>query len=245
MILALALVVVANCAAAIPVDTDSTDAPVAIGNHQSTAPARDFTSKNQNEPRRPHLGEDRTEDSASIVLTVLTWTPWLVLLAWLLIGAGLAATVGKGTTTTATNPARVAVRPTPIGLQIGSPPIAGDVDRATLSERLDHNVALFHELLRLFSKQAPQLLAEIHSAIAAADSKRAELAAHSLRGALANLAADQSAHVALQLEEQAHDGDLHGAATTLVQLETEVARASESLEALAESQAPFGDVAAA
>jgi HPt (histidine-containing phosphotransfer) domain-containing protein len=189
------------------------------------------------------------------------WTPWVALLAWVVIGAGIAAAARSterpsveveiarralGVKPLPQKKSAVENTPANAGALRQAPPAGDSIDRTALFERLDGNTDLLRELIELFSRQGPLLLTEIRNAIASGDGARAEMAAHSLKGALANLGADRAAEVAFHLERLARASDLSTASATRSVLEREVAHVQQSLAVLKHSPAPFGhNVAAA
>ena len=74
------------------------------------------------------------------------------------------------------------------------------------------------ELLAIFLQDAESSVGEIENAIAVKDILAIEEAAHSLRGASANVGAKALAAVAGQLEQVARSGKMTGARTLLKQL---------------------------
>jgi len=93
--------------------------------------------------------------------------------------------------------------------------------------------ALLRELVNLFLQEAPRMLARIQQALACGDSKELERAAHSLKGALGNLAAPAAYEVALRLETLGREGDLTGAEKAFATLEAEIGRLKPALATLA------------
>ena len=85
------------------------------------------------------------------------------------------------------------------------------------------------------------MLERIHQGLADRDAGALELAAHSLKGTIANFGAT-AAHDAVQaLEVQAHDGDLAGAAQTAARLDTEVPRLTRALAQVIGQDTPAGE----
>ncbi len=101
---------------------------------------------------------------------------------------------------------------------------AAAIDRAELIDRLDGDEALCDHLLQLFVVDAPQALARIEQAVAAADAPLVQREAHSLRGAAAYVAARLVQRAAEQLERAGRDGDLARADGLLRPLAREISR---------------------
>lgn len=105
------------------------------------------------------------------------------------------------------------------------------LDRAAALERVEGDVELLQELVELFLADAPERMAEIRSALAACDGEGLQQAAHSLKGAAANLSALALASVAKHLEDAGRRQDFVVAAQAYAALEAEVDRLQEALSA--------------
>ena len=66
------------------------------------------------------------------------------------------------------------------------------MDRSLALARVDGDEALLADLAKLFCEESPKMLAAVHEAVAAKDAERLQRAAHSLKGAVATLAAQES-----------------------------------------------------
>ena len=88
---------------------------------------------------------------------------------------------------------------------------------------------VFGDLLGLFETEAPPLIEKIRKAIEVSDAPALKAAAHSLKGAAANLGARGMAASCAELERQGRDGELHGAGDLAQQLESEYARVCDAL----------------
>lgn len=97
-------------------------------------------------------------------------------------------------------------------------------DLAILRSRLEDDLDLLSEIVGLYLDNAPQLLTEIESAIAAQDGSRTARAAHTLKGMLRNLCAASCAEVALEVEQLGRQGDFESIDQTLDSLRTECER---------------------
>jgi len=108
------------------------------------------------------------------------------------------------------------------------------LDRSGVLSRLDGDTDLLCELVRLFLKDGPRLLAEAKSALAEGDATRLERAAHTLKGAASNFSALAAAGAAERLEGLARQGDLRKADSLLRTLEEALAQTIPELKAWAE-----------
>ena len=113
------------------------------------------------------------------------------------------------------------------------------IDRAALDERLGGDDELVAELARMLAEDAPRLAAECASAAAAGDYEVTRQAAHTLKGASANLCAVRVVSSAAHLERlarQASDASLVEASADVVR---EVQRLLPELLALGSGPAPL------
>jgi two-component system, sensor histidine kinase and response regulator len=120
--------------------------------------------------------------------------------------------------------------------------IAGEGDSATVNgethdwsaalERLQGDRELLEEIAGVFREEAPKLLAQITEAVERDDAGALKLAAHTLKGALANFAATAAVEAARRLELMAKEGDLSLAGPALATLEREIALLRPALEAI-------------
>jgi CheY-like chemotaxis protein len=91
------------------------------------------------------------------------------------------------------------------------------------------NVVL--DLLTLFRSEAPPLVEKLKTAVAAADAEQLKAAAHSLKGAAANLGAKALAAVCLELEKLGRAATVQGAAERLPDVEKQLELVCAALEA--------------
>ena len=110
-----------------------------------------------------------------------------------------------------------------------APPSDSVYDWEEFMERVDDDIELLQRMLFLFGRDYPQLLVEIRAAVESANLESLKMAAHTLRGMLANLTANVAADIAAQLENIEDAGDLAGYAELPARLETEVERANEQI----------------
>jgi HPt (histidine-containing phosphotransfer) domain-containing protein len=86
------------------------------------------------------------------------------------------------------------------------------------------------ELMDTYFADAPQLVAQMRSSLAAGDTEAFRRAAHTLKSISATLGALTLSAVAKELEMMGKAGSLEGAAASIAQAETEYARAKAALE---------------
>src|SRR5439155_16548509 len=99
----------------------------------------------------------------------------------------------------------------------------GDIlDRAALLERADHDPELLLDLLNAFREDSAKLLAEIRSALARRDARALARPAHTLKGALATLAAGAAAEAARRLECIGRADDIDSAEQACAALDREL-----------------------
>jgi len=108
-------------------------------------------------------------------------------------------------------------------------PIAA-LDLVELRARVEGDEELLAELCDLFLSTSPAQLSEIEAAIAAGDCRTLGRAAHSLKGAAHNLAADPCAEAAFALEVAGRSGDLSRASHLLADLRRELHRLQSALQ---------------
>jgi PAS domain S-box-containing protein len=106
------------------------------------------------------------------------------------------------------------------------------VDVGELLDRLDGDRVFLAELTELFRADYPRQIRAIREAILQDDALGVKQASHALKGALSNLAASQAREMAANLERLGASGDLASARTALGDLEKELTRTIESLDAL-------------
>jgi HPt (histidine-containing phosphotransfer) domain-containing protein len=104
------------------------------------------------------------------------------------------------------------------------------IDHDELMERLGGDVELAQEILELFDEESGSMLAAVEQAVSDADAKVLERAAHTLKGALLNIAAGPAAKVACGLEELGHSGTVQGADGQVASLREEIDRLRRHLQ---------------
>ena len=97
-------------------------------------------------------------------------------------------------------------------------------DRPGMLERLMNDEALAAIILDRFRESAPRQVAAVRTALAAGDADGIRRAAHSLKGAAANVGGERVRRAAFELEQAGQAGDLQAAGTILAGLEQEFSR---------------------
>jgi two-component system, sensor histidine kinase and response regulator len=122
--------------------------------------------------------------------------------------------------------------PTGIADQKGSA-----INEAALLEGVDGNRRLLRDLVRIFLADYPLHLTQIKDALRDGDAQALTKAAHTLKGAVGNFAAEKAAAAAQLLEVLARDGKLGAAGDAYSALESELVRLGEELKRLVTSPA--------
>jgi two-component system sensor histidine kinase/response regulator len=95
--------------------------------------------------------------------------------------------------------------------------------KAEALERLGGDEDLLRELCQIFLEESPKQLHVLRRAVVAGDADAAMRAAHSFKGELSYLGAEDATQAARALENMAQEKDLSRAAQALASLEREVA----------------------
>lgn len=98
------------------------------------------------------------------------------------------------------------------------------IDRAALLAMVEGDMELVKELAELFLSDYPHRLAELREAITAGDATALARGAHTLKGAVSNLAAHAASAAALCLERLARTEDLAQVSAAYASLESEIRR---------------------
>jgi PAS domain S-box-containing protein len=106
------------------------------------------------------------------------------------------------------------------------------LDVSELLERVEGSQELAATLGQIYREQSPALLAEMRDASEAGDAGRLERAAHTVKGAAANLSAKGVSRAALALEMMGRSGELRNARAALATLESEERRLAGALDSL-------------
>jgi HPt (histidine-containing phosphotransfer) domain-containing protein len=126
---------------------------------------------------------------------------------------------------------RVLASPQPPPSPRPAPPPSDPFDRAELLRRADGDSGLLSELVALFLAELPSAVSVLERAVEAQDAVAVARAAHSLKGALLNLAAHPASALARDLEESSRRNDLGRTRETFANLHAELGRLRSSLEA--------------
>jgi signal transduction histidine kinase/DNA-binding response OmpR family regulator len=133
-----------------------------------------------------------------------------------------------------TTPDAPEIRPVRLDPAAPVPSPNGNAERLAI----DWNAALVHTggdraLLRtmidVFLAESPKMLAEVHSAIAAADAPRLRRAGHSLKGSCGYFAAEQACAAARAVEQLGQEGNLADASPLATALAHEIERLTPAL----------------
>ncbi len=109
-------------------------------------------------------------------------------------------------------------------------PAGGDFDRADLLARLGNDEQLFTEIVALFLEDAPRQIEAIGLAVDAGNSEDVWKNAHSLKGASANMGAENLRQAASELENAGRAGNLDDAVGLLSAIQTRFDVLKETLE---------------
>jgi CheY-like chemotaxis protein len=106
------------------------------------------------------------------------------------------------------------------------------IDKSEVLDRVDGDMELLSDMVELFVEDCPNLLSEIKDAVNRNDSKALERSAHTLKGAVANFAAETPFEAALNLENMGRNSDLEHAEKAFNILEQEIKRLELAIKAL-------------
>jgi CheY-like chemotaxis protein/HPt (histidine-containing phosphotransfer) domain-containing protein len=104
------------------------------------------------------------------------------------------------------------------GAEPSRPAIAPAFNGGELLERMMGNEDLARRVVRRFLSDAPQQLANLAEAVSRSDAEAARLAAHSLKGAAANVGGALVSATAKRVEMMGKSGDLTGASQLIPEL---------------------------
>ena len=105
------------------------------------------------------------------------------------------------------------------------------VDYDGAMKRLGGDRGLFRQLIQIYDEDAPELLNAIRRSVAGDDGRSLEQAAHRLKGLLANFGAEDAVAYSQQLEQIGNSRCASGARDAVTQLEGELLRLNEALDA--------------
>lgn len=104
------------------------------------------------------------------------------------------------------------------------------IDWAALKENCAGDETLVKEIVELFQREGPVLLADVQKAVGSREGVAIKRSAHRLKGALVSLAAMPATSLAKELEQAGHDNDLVRVPTLQQRLEIEMARLLDVLQ---------------
>ena len=110
------------------------------------------------------------------------------------------------------------------------------VNTSVIMERVDGDRELLNEIVELFLAECPKLVSNVKEAIAKQDSKTLEFAAHTLKGAVGNLAASKAYSCAQELENMGRNDTLSGVEIAYQELEENIERLKPVLKALTKEE---------
>jgi HPt (histidine-containing phosphotransfer) domain-containing protein len=113
---------------------------------------------------------------------------------------------------------------------------AFDEDR--LWERVDGDRSLLDEIVAVYFEDEPRMVSAIAAAISAADARRLGEAAHALKGAVGNFAAERAQQRAATLEELAHAGNIEEAGAVWESLRGELVKLRADLLRILDKRPP-------
>lgn len=111
-------------------------------------------------------------------------------------------------------------------------PQESSINTAELLERIGGDRAFLSELLDLFREEYPGQIRAVREAANTGDSVTLQRISHTLKGALANLAAPVCSGLAAQLESMGRTGHMQSAVATVKELEQELTRVIEVLDGI-------------
>jgi len=111
------------------------------------------------------------------------------------------------------------------------------LDRESLLDRIDNNLELLGDIVRMFNESLARHFSQIEEAISRNDSQALRTSAHSLKGVVAHFSAPLSYQIVYSLERMGIENDLARAGETFKVLKKEIERLSEALTGLIEETA--------
>ncbi len=108
------------------------------------------------------------------------------------------------------------------------------LDRVAVLARVDGDSELLEEMVKLFLRECPNLLAETRQAVRRRDAGALERAAHTLKSAMGNFGRRAAYRAADRLEQMGREGELDHAEEAFQALEREIERLKPALVGLAQ-----------
>jgi HPt (histidine-containing phosphotransfer) domain-containing protein len=102
-------------------------------------------------------------------------------------------------------------------------------DRALALDRVGGDEELLREVAQLFLRECPVILSQIREAVTSHDASRIMELAHTMKGSLATMGAENGAQTALALENMGRRNDLNGSEDALAKLEASLSVLQEEL----------------
>jgi HPt (histidine-containing phosphotransfer) domain-containing protein len=124
-------------------------------------------------------------------------------------------------------------------------PAATVLDREAVYRRVGNDVELLLEAIATFREESTELMGSLGEAVEHRDAELVGRVAHSLKGALATLAASPAADAALRIEKMGRSGDLSGVDEARASLEFEMTRLRDELNTLSELRGTIGSTGSA
>jgi CheY-like chemotaxis protein len=118
------------------------------------------------------------------------------------------------------------------------------MDRSLALARVDGDETLLADLAKLFCEESPKMMGAVREAVIARDADRLQRAAHSLKGAVATLAAQKAFDAALRLERLGRASDLADVEKAYSALEAQIQSLRTVLEAMVEAKQGIAQVQA-
>jgi HPt (histidine-containing phosphotransfer) domain-containing protein len=112
-------------------------------------------------------------------------------------------------------------------------PLISVMDYAAALDHLDGDTELLADMAILFLEESAQQLSAIRMAVVRADALALQRAAHRLKGAVANFAAEEALNAVVRLENIAYGADLREADLACSELGSALQRLNAALHAIA------------
>ena len=116
--------------------------------------------------------------------------------------------------------------------RVAKPVHAPALDEPALLDRLNGDEHLLRELIEVFEADCPRMQESIKNAIAAGDTSALRIAAHKLKGSVANFSAHEAHAAALRLENLARQQNLRATPGAAAALDKELNRLKRALRDL-------------
>ena len=104
------------------------------------------------------------------------------------------------------------------------------IKTSELLDRVENDLELLGEMVAIFEDERASYLENLEKAIESGNAEDLDMAAHTIKGVLANLSAAQTAEIAKSLEELGKTGSTDGAQEMYEKLKQEIELVSEALQ---------------